>query len=117
MNIIFGDAIKQLPDHYIVLELDTFRVPDSIRTETAYCLVETLAIDEFGALDTYKKIHHDLLQAYRAQNWKYCEDAIKGLMGRWNGELNTFYADLLQRVLAYKENPPGTEWDGTRIKV
>ena len=39
MNIIFGDAIKELPDNLIVLELDTFRTPDSARTETAYCVI------------------------------------------------------------------------------
>ena len=117
MNIIFGDAIKQLPEHYIVLELDTFRVPDSDRNETAYCLVETLAINEFSTLDTYKKIHSDLLQAYREQNWKYCEDAIEGLMGRWNGELNTFYADLLQRIEQYKNTSLPQSWDGVRIKT
>jgi len=117
MNIIFGDVVKELPEHYIILELDTFRIPDSIRTETAYCLVETLSVNEFSTLDTYKKIHHDLLQAYRAQNWKYCEDAIEGLMSRWNGELNTFYMDLLQRIQEYKNNPPATNWDGIRNKI
>jgi hypothetical protein len=117
MNIIFGDAVKELPEHYIILELDTFRIPDSDRTETAYCLVETLAINEFSTLDTYKKIHSDLLQAYRAQNWKYCEDAIEGLMGQWNGELNTFYADLLQRIEQYKNTALPQYWDGVRIKT
>jgi len=116
MNIIFGDAVKELPEHYIILELDTFRIPDSDRTETAYCLVEQLAINEFATLESYKKIHSDILQAYREQNWKYCEDAIAGVMGRWNGELDTFYADLLKRVLNFKQTAPNTDWDGSRTR-
>jgi len=117
MNIIFGDSVDTLPDHYIKLELDTFRTSNSGNTVTAYCLVEKLAPDEFHTMESYKKIHADLLNAYRKQHWNYCEQAIEGLMGRWGGELDTFYQNLLSRVLAYKETDPGPEWDGIVIKL
>ena len=80
MNIIFGDYVDTLPDHYIKLELDTFRIIDSNNTFTAYCLVKKLAPDEFATIDAYRKIHVDLLDAYRKQHWNYCEQAITGLM-------------------------------------
>jgi hypothetical protein len=38
-------------------------------------------------------------------------------MGKWNGELDTFYTDLLQRVIAFKQTPPAEDWDGLRVKV
>jgi len=117
MNIIFGDSVDTLPDHYIKLELDTFRTIDGNNTVTAYCLVEKLALDEFTVMESYKKIHADLIDAYRKQHWNYCEQAIGGLMGRWNGEIDTFYADLLKRVLEYKTTPPDSTWDGTLIKT
>ena len=75
MNIIFGDSVDTLPDHYIKLELDTFRTADN--TVTAYCLVEKLAPDEFITMESYKKIHADLMDAYRKQHWNYCEQAGK----------------------------------------
>lgn len=115
MNIIFGDSVDILPDHYIKLELDTFRTANN--TVTAYCLVEKLAPDEFGNMDSYKKIHADLLDAYRKQHWNYCEQAIAGLMGRWNGEIDTFYADLLQRVNQYRQNGVPDNWTATVIKT
>jgi hypothetical protein len=116
MNIIFGDSADTLPDHYIKLELDTFRTADSDNVVTAYCLVEKLAPDEFAVIDSYKKIHADLLDAYRNQHWNYCEQAIQGLMGRWGGELDTFYEDLLIRVLTYKKENPGSDWSWIRTK-
>ena len=116
MNIIFGDSVDTLPDHYIKLELDTFRVNDSNNTVTAYCLVEKLAPDEFITMDSYKKIHADLLDAYRKQHWNYCEQAIAGLMGRWGSELDTFYIDLLTRVSQYKENGVPDNWTPIRLK-
>jgi adenylate cyclase len=117
MNIIFGDAVKELPEHYIVLELDTFRIPDSDKTHSAYCIIEKLALHEFPLVEAQKKIHQDLLTAYRDQNWQYCQDAIQGLLGKWGGEMDTYYVDLLKRVLEYKANPPGADWNGTRIRI
>jgi hypothetical protein len=116
MNIIFGDYVDTLPDHYIKLELDTFRIIDSNNTFTAYCLVKKLAPDEFATIDAYRKIHVDLLDAYRKQHWNYCEQAITGLMGRWGGELDTFYIDLLNRVNQHKENGVPEDWNAVIIK-
>ena len=111
MNIIFGDAVKEIPDSFTVLELDTFCTPDQ-ELRTAYCVVETIPLPEFATLEDYKKIHVDLVRFYRERQWNYCEQAIEGLMGRWNGELDTFYTDLLKRVMSFKENPPADDWDG-----
>jgi hypothetical protein len=33
-------------------------------------------------------------------------------MGKWNGEVDSFYSNLLSRVLEYKETPPDDSWDG-----
>jgi hypothetical protein len=87
------------------------------RTDTAYCVVEKIPLTEFTTLDAYKKIHSDLVQYYKQRQWEYCENAIEGLMGRWNGELDTFYTDLLRRVMGYKENEPPADWDGTLLRI
>lgn len=116
MNIIFGNAIKEIPDSFTVLELDTFKMPNQ-ELHTAYCVVETIPLSEFTTLDAYKKIHSDLVKFYRDRQWNYCEQAIEGLMGRWNGELDSFYSNLLKRIIYFKENPPGDDWDGySRMK-
>lgn len=117
MHIIFGDTINQLPDSYTILELDTFRVQSTDELVTAYCVIEVIPLAEFPKADAHKKIHEDLIQAYKNRHWTYCEQAIEGLTGKWNGDLDTFYSDLLQRVLSLKENPPDATWDGYLIKI
>lgn len=114
MNIIFGTDLEQLRERFVVLELDTFRTAHS-EPRTVYCLVESIPVQDFPILESYIKAHHDLMQAYRDQNWEYCRHAIGGLHGRWNGELDTFYDDLARRVQYYELNPPEQGWDGTRI--
>jgi hypothetical protein len=117
MHIIFGSTIEEIPNSFTVLELDTFRMVKENRTDTAYCVVEKIPLTEFATLDAYKKIHADLVRYYKQRQWEYCENAIEGLMGRWNGELDTFYSDLLRRVIGYKENEPPVDWDGTLLKI
>ena len=112
MKIIFGDALETLPDNYTVLELDTFVFPPDSQKRTSYCVVEKVALTDFPLMEAYIKVHSDMMTAYRDQNWDYCLHAIKGLMGRWNGELDSFYSNLLQRVEKYQANPPGDYWTG-----
>jgi len=116
MNIIFGDSVNSIPDQYTVLELDTFRATDSDKTVTAYCVVEKLALNEFATMESYKKIHADLIDAYRNQHWNYCEQAIDGLMGRWTGELDSFYVNLLDRIRQNIQNGVPPDWTAVIVK-
>lgn len=116
MNIIFGDSVgSPLPDNFTCLELDTFRVPGSDAIPT-WCVVENIPLNEFPLLEAHKKIHADLIRYYREQQWNYCEQAIQGLMGKWGGELDSFYTDLLQRVMHFKQHSPAEDWDYVRTK-
>ena len=117
MHIIFGDAVKEIPDSYTVLELDTFRFVKEGTVQTAYCIVEQMPIQELGLIDAQRKVHQDIIRYYREREWNYCEHAIEGLMGKWNGELDSFYTDLLNRVKYYKENEPDADWDGIRVRI
>jgi hypothetical protein len=117
MHIIFGSAIEEIPNSFTILELDTFRMVKENRTDTAYCVVENIPLAEFTMLDAYKKIHADLVHYYRQRQWEYCENAIEGLMGKWNGELDTFYSDLLSRVIKFKQNEPPADWDGILLRI
>lgn len=112
MNIIFGDALETLPDNYTVLELDTFVFPPDSQKRTSYCVVEKVPLSDFPMMEAFQKVHADMMKAYREQNWDYCLHAIQGLTGRWNGELDSFYSNLLERVKHYKDNPPSDYWTG-----
>jgi hypothetical protein len=112
MNIIFGDALETLPDNYTVLELDTFVFPPDGQQRTSYCVIEKVPLADFPLMEAYIKVHADMMKAYRDKNWDYCLHALKGLTGRWNGELDSFYSNLLQRVKNYQVKPPGDDFTG-----
>lgn len=116
MHIIFGEERNTLPDNYTILELDRFRLPGHPNPVTAFCVIENIPLGDFPVLDSYIKVHQELMNQYRARNWEYCQGAIKGLLGRWDGELDSFYENLLGRVNNFLNNPPDKDWDGVILK-
>lgn len=116
MNIILGESsLQQLSDKYITLELDTITIGNSTPVK-AFCVVETIPIPEFPKTEHLIKMHSGLMEEYRNRNWGFCEQAIEHLYGAWNGELDSFYNDLSQRITTYKENPPDEAWTGIIAK-
>ena len=114
MNIIFDRPDEELAEKFVVLELDTFS--NHQKSVTAYCVIEKIPLQDFPTLTAYVETHQNLMQEYKKQNWEYCLCAIKELTGKWNGELDSFYENLEQRVNACQAEPPGDTWDHAIFK-
>jgi len=117
MNIIFGDNVAELArKKYTVLELDTFMIEGRDQTATAYAVVEQIPIHELTAIDQFKTLHENLMTEYRKRNWKYCEDAIEHLRGKWGRVIDTFYAEIYDRIQNLKTQSLPDDWNGTILK-
>ena len=117
MNIIFGDNIAELArEKYTVLELDTLVMSGQDQTATAYAIVEQIPLQEMSTLDQFKNLHENLMVEYRKRNWKFCEDAIGHLQGRWNTELDTFYTEIYDRIQSLKTQSLPDDWNGFVVK-
>lgn len=121
MNIIFAsrNEADELQKKYVVLELDSLRFRGSDETRIAWCLIELddLNITEMSVLDQFRNLHNNMMKNYRLRNWKYCEDALEHLRGRWKGTLDTFYDEICQRIDKFKNNDLGDHWDGVLDKT
>ena len=118
MNIILGrENIEQAQEKYTVLELDTLLIDGAADPVTAYCLIEQVPIDQIAGIDQYRDLHNNLMKNYRLQNWKFCEDAIEHLRGKWGGELDSFYTEMSQRIQQHKIETLGPDWNGTLLKT
>lgn len=111
MNIIFGkEALSEVGDRYTVLELDTIKLPSQAEPMTAYCLVENIPIMEIAQIDMNRDLHRNLIKNYGLRNWKFCEDAIEHLVGKWGGELDSFYLELSKRIGDLKQQNLEESW-------
>jgi|688.fasta_scaffold04987_20 hypothetical protein len=114
MQIIFGRKALELigiDSAYTLLELDTIQPSPDHESEPSYCVLTNVPLTEIHLLEQKNKMHNDMLTFYRSQQWDECEDLIKLLRGSWNGEIDSFYDELLQRMQQYRSQPPETNWD------
>lgn len=117
MHIIFGkEQADELSNKYTVLELDTFQFGTDGPVVTAYCTVETIPLEELAMLSATQAQHEHLLINYRMRNWADCLVGIDQLLGKWRGELDSFYTDLRSRAQSYLVNSPKSEWSHIILK-
>ena len=98
MEIIFGRAnAEKLREKYTVLDLET--VDAGGTPLEVFCLVtaEKLGLGELPELAQYVKLHEDFLVGYKKEEYAYCRDCIEHLMGKFGGELDSFYQEILGR--------------------
>lgn len=113
MNIMFEDSITdEVKSKYILLQLDTFYFADIDQNKTAYCLIESAPIQELFNIEKNLELHNNLLKNYKLQNWKYCEDALEHLAGQWNGEIDSFYTNMADRIKKNKTQNLDDTWTG-----
>ena len=101
MQLIFGrDNAEQLKERYTVLELETVE-KDGTSLEV-FCLIpgEKIGIPDLPQLENWKQLHTDFLHGYHTQQYEYCRQCIEHLMGKFGGEVDSFYSIILERIEA-----------------
>ena len=101
MQLIFGrDIAEQLKERYTVLELETVE-KDGTSLEV-FCLIpgEKIGIPDLPQLENWKQLHTDFLHGYHTQQYEYCRQCIEHLTGKFGGEVDTFYEEILKRIEA-----------------
>ena len=117
MNIMFEESINDaVKSKYILLELDTFYFADIDKQKTSFCLIESVSISDLLNIEKNLELHKNLIKNYKLRNWKYCEDALEHLLGKWNGEVDSFYKEITSRIDEYKNQNLDREWTGIIIR-
>jgi hypothetical protein len=100
VDIIFGrENAEKLRAKYTVLDLETITAEDGTSMEV-FCLIpaEKLNINDLPNLDQWIKLHQDFLEGYNTNQYDYCKDAISHLTGKFGGEVDSFYEEILRRI-------------------
>jgi hypothetical protein len=111
MNIIFKtDSIAtQVDEKYTILDLDTFKFPDG-SLHTACCIVENIPILELVHTEHLKDLHDNLIKNYGLKDWNFCEQALEHLLGKFGGEMDSFYNELKTRIELLKTQDLNDTW-------
>lgn len=118
MKVIFGKEIAKAVDNRMtVLELDTFFQVGLEQPITAYAVLENTSIPvmEIPHMEKSVELHNTMMLEYRQRNWTYCEQALEHLQGKWSGEIDSFYQELLERIAKLKTINLPNDWNGIII--
>lgn len=99
MFIFFGqDIAEKLSESYTILPLEKIRKGDEY--VRAYCVVPSDKINFFDIpnLNNHKQLHLDFLNAWENKNYDVCRNLGTQLLGKFSGELDTFYNELLGKL-------------------
>lgn len=117
MNIVLGhERAQALASKYVVLPLDSFQISGHQDPVTSYCVIEHAPMADLTRMESLITLHEKLMSNYAKKNWNFCEQAIEHLKGRWNGELDTFYDEMSDRINKYKEQDPGPDWSPVIVR-
>lgn len=99
MQIIFGrENAEKLRERYTVLDLETVE-KDGVELEVFVLIPgEKISLTELPQLDQWVKLHNDFLNGYQTQQYEYCRQCIEHLMGKFGGEVDSFYEEILKRI-------------------
>jgi hypothetical protein len=116
MNIVLGDqalndlVLSEVNQRYMVLELDTFRVQD--QNVKSYCVVDSVPVNEIPLQQQWSDLHSKLIENYQKRNWNFCLQALEHLKGRWNGQIDSFYLILENRINNLVQQDLDSDWNG-----
>ena len=99
MYIIVGDqAANALKESHLILSLE--KINQKGIKDRAYCVVpnEKITMPEIPEIDQWKNLHEQFVIEYEKGNYQYCRDAAEHLYGKFGGELDSFYDEILKRI-------------------
>ena len=99
MKIIFcRENATKLRERYTVLDLETVEKEGHQLEVFVIIPGDKIGLTDLPQLDSWVKLHNDFLNGYHTQQWDYCRQCIEHLMGKFGGEVDTFYEEILKRI-------------------
>ena len=97
MQIVFNRVTAdQLREKYTVLELEAITVNDQILEAFCVVPVEHIAM-EMATLEYNVSLHEQLVSAIKNNHTDTCMSIIPDLLGKFGGELDSFYEIVFAR--------------------
>jgi adenylate cyclase len=109
VEIIVGEATKESVDDFAFREVDLVRVKGK---DQPVAIFEPIAPFDEISEDEEKEmaVFHECLQYFRHQEWGTAETILQQLKLEFPQRI--LYPLYLERIAAYRVDPPGKEWDG-----
>ena len=130
MNIIFAKHkeildhnevdLDQLREQYSLVPLDKIRIGKNKEVLQSWCLIpadNAKVLDDAPHLPRLIELHETMMQNYYEQQWDYCIESAEKLLGKFGGEVDSFYEIFIERCQQNKTHGVKDNWDGVITRV
>lgn len=112
VKIVIGPVTAvQAADRFFLVKLDDIAVKGKKQGVEIFTVVDTLA-DAPRDYQTALESHKQMLAAYSQQKWSSAEARIVALKGSFDGQLDSYYDMMLNRIADLKQAQLPADWDG-----
>lgn len=99
MELIFNrESAEALKDKYTILELETFDVEGKLLEVFCVIPADKISLGDLPHLEHHVKLHDHFVEALRTKNYKVCYDLYEHLLGKFGGEVDSFYEEIIKRL-------------------
>ena len=116
VDIVIGqDTAAQVSERFAVLQLDLIAVKGKSEAVEIFTVLGDRELHDNPDFTSLAKTHNAMIDAYRAQNWDKVESLLMELRENTVCNLNVLYDMYAARIAAFRETPPGPDWDGVFV--
>ena len=116
VDIVIGENTLAQLNEKATLELDLIQVKGKTEPVRIHCVLGLADVLESDAFKALAQEHRAMLDAYMAQRW---DDALGHIVACREKmaphDLSVLYDLYEERIVEFKENPPGDDWDGVYV--
>ncbi len=111
--VIGSRTAERAKEKFATMEIDLIQVKGKKQPEAVFTVLGRAEVDQDPRCHELKDLNAQMLASYRKQKW---DDAL-ALIDRCRKSANGFevaglYDMYVERIEAYRADPPGPEWDG-----
>ena len=100
-------------DKFAILEIDFITVKGKTEPEVIYAIMGREDVANSGPFQSLRNLSIKMLSCYRSRDWLAALAAIEqGRITDKDRRLNTLFNLYVDRIRAFRENPPPDDWDG-----
>lgn len=116
VGVVIGmETAAAVRDEFPVAELDQIAVKGKTEAVRIFTIAGPPELRPSPEFEAFSADHNAMLTAYRGQRWEEAEKLIGTCRGKLDGIMDGFYDIYLERIAAYRADPPPADWDGVFV--
>ena len=111
--VIGSRTAERAKEKFATMEIDLIQVKGKKQPEAVFTVLGRAEVEQDPRCRQLRELNAQMLVCYRKQQWDAALELIERCRKAANGfDVDGLYDMYVERIAAYRADPPPTEWDG-----